>query len=70
MGVAMENFGIVQALPSDFCPSLEDALALALDAQKVCEGKTPSHFDEESPLVATDVDLERGAAVSLPAKRK
>jgi hypothetical protein len=70
VGIAMEHFGVVQALASDLFPGLEDALALALNAEKVCGGRTPGHFDEESPLVTADIDLERWGRLSLPAKRK
>ena len=66
----MEYLGVVQARQRDLFLGLEDTLALALDAEKVRQGKAPRRFKEKSSLVAADIDLQGWGAVALPAKRK
>jgi hypothetical protein len=69
-GLAMEDFDIVQCFQGDLFSGLEDALALALNAEEISAGEALRHLDKESPLVAADIDLERWAPLSLPAKWK
>jgi hypothetical protein len=68
--VAVQDFGVVEAVASDFFSRPLHPFALPFHPEKIGSRKSSRHLHEEPPLVAPDVDLERPRTHPLPTRRQ